>query len=179
MGVDLNAICVMWCLLFVMCVCAVYLRIVVCFAWRSRGPRDTSDFDQVCNRDCQRRDGAGSQEPCRIYVGKAAGSAAPTRIFSVFGSGDSGASSVCRTRAPAPLEEKCEAMCVFSSREESTEVPCSSLTSSRRLRRLASLLRQSSHARPCESSLQAPLAIGSPPCPPLSGELALPRPQQQ
>jgi len=78
------------------------------------------------------------------------------------------------------LFKKSAKLCAsFFSREEGTEVPCSSLTSSRRLRRLASLLRQSSHARPCESSLQAPLAIGSPPCPPLSGELALPRPQQQ
>ena len=56
-GVDLNAICVMWCLLFVLCICAVYLRIVVYFAWRSRQPRDRSDFDQVCR---QRPDGAGS-----------------------------------------------------------------------------------------------------------------------
>lgn len=179
LGVNLNAICVTWCLLFVVYICAVYLRIVVYFAWRSRQPREMGDFDQEYSRGCQRPDGAGSQEPCRIHVGKTAGNAEPTRIFSVFGSGDIGASSVCRTKAPTSLERKCGAMCIFISRKEGTGVMCSSLPSSRHLRRLALLLRRSSHARPCESSLQAPLAIGSPPCPPLSGELALPRPQQQ
>lgn len=89
----------MWCLLFAVCICAVYLRIVVYFALRSRQPQEMGDFDQVYSRDCQKGDGAGSQEPCRIHVAEAAVSAEPTRIFSGFGSGDIGASSICRTKA--------------------------------------------------------------------------------